>query len=146
MHPFMAFTEVFLWSIFLLFLLHVILYLQHFFWRSASKNCLFAKNVMFTFFFFFLIQVASSLGKSSLLLTVFFLKMHLFGKPGLDALTSGSVQGREGKWNQPGCSIPLPSLQNRAPRQPLFAGMWVPLAPLTKIIVLQTSSYESNTL
>lgn len=49
----------------------------------------------------------------------YFSHMNLFGKPGFDAVTSGSVQSREGrgrvgKWNQPGCSTPLLSLQNRA--------------------------------
>lgn len=82
-------------------------------------NCLFASGENVTVNFFKKIWVTNSLGSRSLDLTIIFLKMHLFGKPGLGVIISGSVQGREGrgrvgKWNQPGCSALLPSLQSRA--------------------------------
>lgn len=109
-------------------LLHMILYLQHFFWIAASVNYSFASGENVIVYFFLFNLVYKSFGKKLSTFDYNFLKMCLFGKPGLDALTSGSVQGREGRgrvgeWNQPGCSTLLPSLQNRAWRQLQFSGI-----------------------
>lgn len=79
MHPLWIYWNFSLVS-FLLFL-HMILYLQHSFWRRASVNCLFAHTEWWKHYCLLFFDLRyKALGNNSLFLTINFKKINCFGK------------------------------------------------------------------